>query len=225
MILNLSNQMHEWTFPFQLFQGRDLLDSAQLERLLSSAPTKSAEKIAVEDPRHEKQYRMNLSSLVEADRLTEAAESLPEAWSELLRDLMSPEFTEWLESQTGIELSGLERSIGIYTHRDGDYLSVHKDKLTKAITSILYLNTDWPPNAGGRFQLFTSGDRKSEPVAEIPPTGGQLLAFKPTESSWHAVSPIARADGVERVTVQVEYWLSTELMGSAYKAAGAESSS
>jgi Rps23 Pro-64 3,4-dihydroxylase Tpa1-like proline 4-hydroxylase len=218
-MLNLDVPVIERTEPFQLFLANGLLDQSQLDDLRSTAPTADAELIAVDDPRHEKQYRMNLVSLVEAEADTVHADRLPPNWTEFVAELRGDRFTNWLVGATGIELKGTQRSIGIYTHRNGDFLSVHKDKPTKAITVIIYLNTDWPAEAGGRFQGFTSGDRGGRPVSEIMPVGGQLLAFRPTEQSWHAVSKITHPDGVERVTVQVEYWLSTELMGSAYKPA------
>lgn len=216
-MLNIDIELAEQTFPFQYFVARGLLTCEQLVELIAETPTASTTTIAVEDPRHEKQYRMNLVSLVEADTDTDQVRALPNSWKVLLNDLRDGAFTSWLEVGTGIELRGLLRSIGIYVHRNGDFLSVHKDKPTKAITAILYLNTDWPVDGGGRFQCFSSGPRDGALVAELLPVGGQMLAFKPTDNSWHAVSKIAHPAGEERVTVQIEYWQTTELMGSAYK--------
>ncbi|MET8975182.1 2OG-Fe(II) oxygenase [Streptomyces sp. NPDC004539] len=215
MVLSLDSTLEERTQPFQLFRGRDLLDGDQLEQLLATMPTADVAKIAVEDPKHEKQYRMNLVDLVVLEKDAPVYERLPEIWRDLVEDLRGAEFTAWLEAATGIELAGLERSIGLYTHRNGDYLSVHKDKPTKAITVILYLNRDWPVEAGGQFQIFDSP--RSSPTEEISPVGGQLLAFPPTDKSWHAVSKIEHPEGTERITVQIEYWLTTGLAGSAYR--------
>jgi hypothetical protein len=216
-MLNLAQTVVERTTPFQLFQAQGLLDDDQLDQLAKTAPTSAALPIRVDDPAHEKQYRMNLFRLVEGDEPETPREDLPDVWAELLDDLMGVLYTSWLENSTGIKLTGLVRSVGVYAHRDGDFLAVHKDKPTKAITSIIYLNREWPAEAGGRFQLFERGGAGAEPVDEIAPVGGQLLAFPPTDSSWHAVSTIRRPDGVERLTVQVEYWLTTELMGTTYK--------
>ncbi|MDG9687472.1 hypothetical protein QC334_32890 [Streptomyces sp. DH18] len=83
--------------------------------------------------------------------------TLPAAWLVLLDDLRGKEFTTWLEQSTGIELTGLPRSIGLYTHRSGYFLSVHKDKPTKAITAILYLNDRWPNEAGGPVPVLHHG--------------------------------------------------------------------
>jgi 2OG-Fe(II) oxygenase superfamily len=210
--------LQERVAPFQIFQGANLLDSASLATLWETRPTAVAHPIQVDDAAYEKQYRMNLVSLVEADQPTPIASRLSPGWSELLADLMGRTFTEWLERQTRQTLVGLPRCVGVYVHRRGDFLSVHRDKQTKALTAILYLNDDWHASHGGVFQMFADGKPEVPPVAEVVPTGGSLLAFKPTPASWHAVSPIARADERERLTVQVEYWLSTELRGSAYKA-------
>lgn len=216
-MLNLETSLVEEAFPFQYFLATGLLGGEQLSELRQTAPSASTTRIAVDDPRHEKQYRMNLVSLVEGDADTENVGKLPTSWVKLLDELRSERFTSWLSNGTGISLAGLLRSIGIYFHRNGDYLSVHKDKATKAITAILYLNSDWPDDAGGRFQCFTSAAPDENPVIELSPVGGRLLAFKPTDSSWHAVSEVAHPAGEERLTVQLEYWLSTELMGSAYR--------
>jgi len=215
-MLNLNATLTERTAPFQFFHGQGLLAPADVDRLATTSPTSSAVRIAVDDPEHEKQYRMNLFRLVEGDEPTLAEVSLPACWEELKADLMGEEFTTWMERQTGITLRGLLRSVGVYAHRNGDFLAVHKDKPTKAITCILYLNKEWPPVAGGRFQMFASGAQNGTPVEELAPVGGQLFAFPPTDRSWHAVSEITHPDGVERLTVQVEYWLTTELMGSTY---------
>ena len=216
-MLNLDVVAAEQQYPFQHFIGRGLLSSESLHELVATAPTSATTTIAVGDPTHEKQYRMNLISLVEGDADTEQVDSLPPAWAVLLAELRSERFTTWLSGAVDVPLLGLLRSIGLYVHRNGDFLSVHKDKPTKAITAILYLNSAWPVDAGGRFQCFTSGSREASPVAELLPVGGQLLAFRPTEDSWHAVSEVAHPANEERLSVQLEYWLSTELMGSAYK--------
>jgi hypothetical protein len=216
VVLTLDSPLEEHTEPFQLFRGRGLLDDHRLEQLLATVPSVHAAKIAVEDPRHEKQYRMNLVDFVVLDEDAPVMAHLHALWRELVEDLRGPKFTLWLEQATGTKLAGLQRSIGLYTHRNGDYLSVHKDKPTKAITAILYLNRDWPTDAGGQFQIFESP--RSGPVGEISPVGGQLLAFPPTDRSWHAVSKIDHPDGAERFTVQIEYWLNAELAGSAYNA-------
>jgi Rps23 Pro-64 3,4-dihydroxylase Tpa1-like proline 4-hydroxylase len=220
-MLDLTNRLAERTHPFELFIAQGLLERAQASELTATAPIGSTELIAVDDPEHEKQYRMNLVSLVEAELDTKHVATLKEPWARLLRQLRGAEFTSWLEEGTGCKLAGLQRSIGLYVHRNGDFLSVHKDKLTKAITVILYLNTDWPQEAGGRFQCFASGVSGGAPVCEFAPVAGQLFAFRPTDRSWHAVSEIAHPDGTERLTVQIEYWLTTELIGSAYKPANA----
>jgi Rps23 Pro-64 3,4-dihydroxylase Tpa1-like proline 4-hydroxylase len=215
-MLNLDTRVAKQEYPFQHFIARGLLNRVQLSELTANAPTTFATTIAVDDPSYEKHYRMNLISLVEGDKDNDVG-MLPNNWADLLDELRSDRFTSWLSAAADVPLAGLLRSIGLYVHRNGDFLTVHKDKPTKAITAILYLNTDWPADAGGRFQCFTDGSRDAIPVVEVMPVGGQLLAFSPTADSWHSVSKVAHPAAEERITVQLEYWLSTELMGSAYK--------
>ncbi|MFR9770788.1 2OG-Fe(II) oxygenase [Nocardia sp. SC052] len=150
---------------------------------------------------------MNLRYLFRDDNPYGTVDDLAPAWRELLDDLRSEEFIRWLEHGTALQLRDLSTDIGIYTHDDNDYISVHKDKPNKALTAILYLNSSWPSQAGGHYEVRVSPDPRIDPVRRIAPKGGCLLAFPPTDKSWHSVSPVSTGGKITRLTVQLEFWL------------------
>ncbi|GGQ54555.1 2OG-Fe(II) oxygenase [Streptomyces asoensis] len=192
--------------PFTLHLAQGLLTKDVVSDLYATAPVNRTAAISRVDPEHEKQYKMNLFYLMVNNQRSRASGELPAVWRSLLDDLAGVEFTDWLSESTGIDLHGLSQDIGVYTHVDGDFISVHKDKADKAITAILYLNPEWPTNAGGEFEVHFSGDPDDDHVFRLPPRPGQLLAFPPTDKSWHAVSRVDSGEEITRLTVQLEYW-------------------
>jgi Rps23 Pro-64 3,4-dihydroxylase Tpa1-like proline 4-hydroxylase len=195
------------TDPFEIHLAERVLDEETVAALYRTAPKDGFERIEVLDPGHEKQYAMNLRYLQKDSKLSEGTESLSPEWSRLLDELGGDEFHRWLERGTSLSLRDLPTDIGVYTHDDGDYISVHKDKADKAITAILYLNPAWPAGAGGHYEVRGSADPERPPLRTIPPRGGQFLAFPPTDRSWHSVSRVRTGGAVTRLTVQLEFWL------------------
>jgi Rps23 Pro-64 3,4-dihydroxylase Tpa1-like proline 4-hydroxylase len=193
--------------PFVWHLAKGLLSQEQLRALERERPgSRAGRRAVVEGSRRDKQYRMNVLTLVDQNARTPACDSLSPSWKALLDDLESEEFLDWLSKSTGVDLHGLPSEIGVYTYTENDYISLHKDKPTKALTAILYLNEDWPADGGGDFEVRASGRSADAPVESVPPVGGQLLAFPPSDTSWHAVSKV-RTGEVTRLTVQLEFWL------------------
>lgn len=201
------------TDPYTIHIARELLPLETVERLYASAPGNRYKRIEVLDTSKEKQYAMNLLYLQKDSKPTDESATLSAEWQSLVKDLRSDWFMEWLEAGTGLELSDLPTDIGIYTHNDGDYISVHKDKSNKSITAILYLNPEWPTTAGGAYEVRNSGDADDAPVRSIYPEAGQFLAFPPSDHSWHAVSKIDTGQSMTRLTVQLEFWLDPTARG------------
>ena len=81
---------------------------------------------------------------------------------------------------------------GFCRARDG---KIHTDSKTKIITVLIYMNEHWQADAG-RLRLLRSADDLEDYVAEVPPNGGTLLAFKRADNSWHGHKPFI---GVRRV--------------------------
>lgn len=204
-MLNLNSHLDKSTDVFTLFLAQGLLDPARARRLYETRP-RGTKRIVRSELSHDKQYAMNLLYLLENDQRNPDADLDPE-WESLVDDLTSSEFMNWLESGTGVSLRGLTADIGMYTHGDGDFISVHRDKPNKALTAILYVNEHWPHDGGGLFEMHSTSNRDKVPARTIAPRAGQFLAFAPTDRSWHAVGPVSTGGALTRLTVQLEYWV------------------
>jgi len=70
--------------------------------------------------------------------------------------------------------------------RDG---RIHTDSKDKILTCLLYLNDqDWQED-GGRLRLLRDGSNIDNMIAEVSPRGGNFVAFKRTDISWHGHLP------------------------------------
>ncbi|WP_062980527.1 2OG-Fe(II) oxygenase [Nocardia anaemiae] len=207
MLINTGRQFNTATEPFEFHLVENALSQRDVNSLESTAPKDGFKRIEVHDPNHEKQYTMNLRYLFRDDNPYGTVDDLSPSWRQLLDELRSEEFINWLEEGTSLKLRDLSTDIGIYTHDDNDYISVHKDKPNKALTAILYLNSSWPSDGGGHYEVRVSPDPRIDPVRRIAPEGGRLLVFPPTDQSWHSVSPISTGGKITRLTVQLEFWL------------------
>lgn len=110
------------------------------------------------------------------------------AFARLAEDLRQPMFAALIGGKLGLDLSGLPMMItvrGVCGPRDG---RTHVDSRDKAATGILYLNDAAWDAEGGRLRLLRSADL-DDVIAEVPPTGGTLIAFRRTENSWHGHRP------------------------------------
>ena len=203
-MLNFDARFEHYTDPYHLHRAMGALDAAQTRSLFDTAPT-GAVPIKRDDPSHKKQYSMHLRYLRKRNVVEDIVARLAEPWRTLVDDLTSPVFEDWICDGTGLALRDLPVDIGVYSHRSGDFISIHMDKPTKALTAILYLNPDWPVDAGGAYEMRGSADPADPPVRCFHPTAGQFIAFAPTRQSWHAVSPVS-AEAPVRLTVQLEYW-------------------
>jgi len=61
---------------------------------------------------------------------------------------------------------------------------IHTDSQSKLITGLLYLNGRWQPE-GGRLRLLRGPDDLEDMIAEVPPDGGTLVAFRRSDRSYH----------------------------------------
>lgn len=108
----------------------------------------------------------------------------------LIDELRGPQFQAAIERKFDIDLTGRPTMYtvrGFVREKDG---SIHTDSETKIITVLLYMNEKWQDDAG-RLRLLRSATNLEDYVAEVPPYGGTLLAFKRSDTSWHGHKPIS----------------------------------
>lgn len=119
--------------------------------------------------------------------------SLPEAVRQLIWEMNSQVFLQFLQNLTGIE--GLLpdprlQGGGMHQIERGGRLGVHVDfnrhrtsKLDRRLNVLLYLNKDWSEDYGGHFEMW---DRQMERcVQRVLPIFNRLVVFSTTETSWH----------------------------------------
>jgi SM-20-related protein len=112
-------------------------------------------------------------------------------------------------------LNNVETHFAIYPAGSSGY-ATHIDQFhqrsadsragSRALSLIIYLNEDWPPQAGGELRLYT-GQHAAPPLPEaahidIAPLGGRLVLFL-SDRFWHAVRPATRT------RVSVTGWFKT----------------
>ena len=121
------------------------------------------------------------------------------AFNQLIDRLEAPELRRLMEQKFSIDLTGRPTMItvrGASRLKDGQ---IHTDSESKLLTVLIYLNRDWTQE-GGRLRLLRSRDI-NDYVAEIPPTGGTLLAFQRSDKSLHGHLP---CEGIRR-SVQLNW--------------------
>ena len=110
------------------------------------------------------------------------------AFAELIDDIKSSELEEVMSQQFGVDLTDKPLMItvrGQCARRDG---RIHTDSKDKIVTCLLYLNDPWAED-GGRLRLLRNGTDLDDVIAEVPPDGGTLVAFRRTDNSWHGHKP------------------------------------
>jgi SM-20-related protein len=126
------------------------------------------------------------------------------AFQTLLDELASDAFRDAFAEKFDVDLKDRPHTITVRGHcspRDG---RIHTDTKSKILTILIYMNPDWE-HAGGRLRLLKSNAGLDDPIMEVPPAAGTLLAFKRSDNSWHGHKPF---EGERRV-IQFN-WVTSE---------------
>ena len=106
----------------------------------------------------------------------------------LMDELSGAGFRAAIETKFDLDLANRPTMYTVRGHvrrKDG---SIHTDTKTKIITVLLYMNEGWESD-GGRLRILRAATNLDDYVAEVPPNGGTLLAFRRSENSWHGHKP------------------------------------
>ncbi|WP_329126889.1 2OG-Fe(II) oxygenase [Streptomyces sp. NBC_01465] len=204
-MLDTAQDMTEVTDPFTYHVISDVLTPQDVALLETTAPVDGAEPAVALQPGREKNYRMNILYLMYQDETRPAADALTGPWETLYDELTGDAFLDWLTDNTRLPLREAKLDLAVYRHVEGDFISVHKDKTEKLLTAIVYLNSSWPTDGGGAYEVRSCSDPAVPPARSLPPRGGSMLAFPPSERSWHSVGKV-KAGTPTRLTVQLEFW-------------------
>lgn len=133
----------------------------------------------------EKTYRFATADLTAA-----AAVAAGPEWAALAAELTGPDYPAAMSELTGTDLSGATLSLALWEYRGGDWLAPHVDKPDKVVTQIFYFTESWSETDLGRLLILETPD-VSSPVRALPPVLGSSAVLVRSETSWHAVEPLA----------------------------------
>jgi hypothetical protein len=152
--------------PFPHLQAERLLDAAALARITADFPW-------IDKP-----------GIFPLSELTYG-----EAFAELIEEIRGARLEALLGEKFGIDLSDKPLMVtvrGCCQKRDG---RIHTDSKDKLVTCLLYLNGPQWKEEGGCLRLLRDGWSLDYPIAEVAPVGGNFVAFKRTDNSWHGHAP------------------------------------
>lgn len=151
--------------PFSYFTTKGVLDSQWIERINGDFPVIDRPGV------------FPLSEL-----------SFGPAFAKLISEIDSLELEAVMERKFGVDLSDKPLMITVRGHCQRKDGRIHTDSKDKIVTCLLYLNDTWQ-ESGGRLRLLRDGHDLDSVIAEVPPDGGTLVAFKRADNSWHGHAP------------------------------------
>ena len=110
------------------------------------------------------------------------------AFSDLVNDIRGADLEAIMEEKFDVELADKPLMVTVRGHCQRKDGRIHTDSTDKIVTCLLYLNSDWQQD-GGRLRLLRNGRDIEDYIAEVPPNGGTMVAFKRSDASWHGHLP------------------------------------
>jgi len=106
----------------------------------------------------------------------------------LVSELESESVRDAFARKFGVDLTGRPTMMTVRGRARAKDGRIHTDSKTKIITVLLYMNGAWE-EPGGRLRLLRDDTSLDNPIAEVPPDEGTLVAFLVTPHSWHGHAP------------------------------------
>jgi hypothetical protein len=122
------------------------------------------------------------------------------AFATLMDELCGPAMATVLGEKFDMDLPSMPTTVTVRKFCERTDGNIHTDHKSKVITVLVYFNEQWE-HAEGQLRLLRSKDDIEDYAAQVPPTGGSMVAFRRTDHSWHGHT---RYVG-ERRMVQVNY--------------------
>jgi 2-oxoglutarate-Fe(II)-dependent oxygenase superfamily protein len=154
-------------------------------------------------------------SATERKLATKDDSTMGPATRQLLAELNSAAFIEFLERITGIE--GLVPDPhfvggGLHQIEPGGHLKVHADfnrhprtQLERRLNVLIYLNRDWNDEYGGAFELWDKNMTRCE--EKVMPYFNRCVVFSTTSTSYHGhPEPLACPKGQTRKSIALYYY-------------------
>jgi Rps23 Pro-64 3,4-dihydroxylase Tpa1-like proline 4-hydroxylase len=125
----------------------------------------------------------------------QSTEVTGQAAQQILDSLLTPQFVSFLEEVTGIARLIPDPShawAGIHVSPPGSFQVLHRDfrlhpqnGLFHRVNVLVYLNSDWKEEYGGKLELWSTG--KHALGQQVSPVAGKLVLFETTPFAFHGV--------------------------------------
>lgn len=138
-------------------------------------------------------------------RFISRAEALSEAWQELAKDFLSPDYRAVFSSLTGIDLSDALLEVNVFHYPPKGLLGPHADLHDKIATHVLYFNSFWNNEDGGCLTILRSSDPQ-DIVRTVSPIVGNSAVVVRSDHSWHAVSPVTESCRLSRRSLTATFY-------------------
>lgn len=122
------------------------------------------------------------------------------AFGRLMDEIQDTPFATTLGELFGMDLASLPSTVTVRKFCERTDGNIHTDHKSKVITVLVYFNPEWD-NEEGQLRMLRSKDNIEDYVAQVPPLGGTMLAFRRTDHSWHGHTRFVG----ERRMVQLNY--------------------
>ena len=143
-------------------------------------------------------------------------EAFPRALGEIVDELNSPKFVNWLSQLTGIPELIPDPSLeggGLHQSKRGGFLNLHTDfshhhyheNRKRRINLILYLNPGWQAGWGGDIEFWDAGMQRC--LVKYPPILNHVLIFNTDERYFHGFpEPVQCPEGQSRKSLALYYY-------------------
>jgi len=122
------------------------------------------------------------------------------AFEQLMQELQGPALAAALGEHFGMDLVSLPTTVTVRKFCERSDGNIHTDHKSKVVTVLVYFNEKWE-HEDGQLRLLRSKDDIESYAAQVAPLGGNLVAFRRTDHSWHGHTQFVG----ERRMVQVNY--------------------
>jgi SM-20-related protein len=122
------------------------------------------------------------------------------AFGQLMEEIQGEAFAAALGERFGMDLISLPSTVTVRKFCERTDGNIHTDHKSKVITVLVYFNPEWD-HEEGQLRMLRGKDDIEDYAAQIPPLGGNLLAFRRTAHSWHGHTRFVG----ERRMVQLNY--------------------
>jgi len=143
-------------------------------------------------------------------------EKFPARLGEIVDELNSPRFLNWLSQLTGIPDLIADPSLeggGLHQSMRGGYLNLHTDfshhhhrkDWKRRINLILYLNPGWEAEWGGEIEFWDAGMQRC--LVKYPPALNHALIFNTDERYFHGFpEPVSCPESHSRKSLALYYY-------------------